>query len=327
MSATFSEIAQVIRDNQSFVILSHVRPDGDAIGSQIALGESLEAMGKTVYLVNEDGLPSALDFLPGSEKIIKPKAGDAPLDVDIAIALDCATKPRLGDNALAAAANAKTWINMDHHKSNPGYGDLNFIDSSSPATGQILYDFILAENLPFPPATCDSIYVAVSTDTGSFRYPSTTQHTYEMAADLVKRGVDVGAINEATYERNPYRRVELLRRLLNTLHLNEECTVADWQLHHSVKEELNLKPDDSEDLIDNIRAIDTVKVAAFFEELKGDSIRVSLRSKTDDIDACEIAQQFGGGGHSRAAGIRMDGPIESARERVLAAVHNALANS
>ena len=209
-NSTFPEIAKALREHQSFIIMSHVRPDGDAIGSQLALGHALEELGKTVYYVNEDGLPDNLAFLPHSENLIQPK-GEV-LDVEVAIAVDCATKPRLGDNALKAASKAKLWINIDHHISNPSYGDLNYIDGESPAAGKIIYDFIKSEGFPLSDVTRDAIYVAVSTDTGSFQYGSTTAGTYEMAADLVRRGLKVGQINVKTYDSYPYRRVELLRR-------------------------------------------------------------------------------------------------------------------
>ena len=319
---TFQEIADAIRTHDSFIILSHIRPDGDAIGSQIALGHALEQMGKTVHYINEDGTPDNLTFLPGSDKVQTPPA--EPLDVQVAIALDCATKPRLGDNALNAASKATLWINIDHHVSNPKYGDLNHIDSISPATGQILYNLITEQELPFSELTRDAIYVAVSTDTGSFQYSNTTAATYEMAADLVRRGIDVGTINALTYDNNPYRRIELLRSLLNTLELEQGGKVAHWELPNSVKEELNLKPEDSEDLIDLIRGIQGVIVAAFFEELPDGKIRVSLRAKDSSVNCSELAQRFKGGGHARAAGIRMPGPLDNARTKVLAAIDGML---
>lgn len=316
---TLKEITKALKKYDRFIILSHIRPDGDAIGSTVAIGSTLEAMGKTVTYVNEDGVPDNLAFLPGSDKISK--ATGEELDVEVAIAVDCANKPRLGDKSLAMAEKAGLWINIDHHKSNPSYGDLNHVDSTSPATGQILYNLITENDLPFTDEARDSIYVAVSTDTGSFQYSGTTAATYEMAADLVRRGVNTGKINELTYDSFPYRRIALTRELLNTLELSAEGAVADWQLLKSVKSDLNLKAEDSEDLIDMIRAIEGVNVALFFEELvETDAIRVSIRSKVGSIDACEVAQIFGGGGHSKAAGIRMDGPIEKAREAVIAEV-------
>jgi len=311
---TFSEITAALRDHQSFAVLSHVRPDGDAIGSQLAMGFALEAMGKKVVYLNEDGLPDNLTFLPGSERIVQP---DGPVGIDVALALDTATKPRLGENVLAAVGGAKLWINIDHHISNPGYGDLNYIDGGSPATGEIIYELIVDQELPLPDETRDAIYVAVSTDTGSFQYPSTTARTYEMAADLVRRGLDVGGINSLTYDNYPYRRLELMRALLNTLERSAGGQVADWRLSMDMRRELELRPEDSEGLIDTIRAIRGVTVAVFFEELDDGRVRVSMRSKDRRADVCQVAMKFGGGGHSMAAGIRMQGPLAEARAAVL----------
>ena len=321
-NATVEEIGEVLRSRQSFILLSHVRPDGDAIGSQLALGFSLLAMGKSVRMVNEDGLPETLAFLPGSERIESPPAD--PVDAEVAIALDTATKPRLGDAALHAASSADIWINIDHHISNPKYGDLNLIDSTSPATGEILYDLITQLDLPMPDESRDAIYVAVSTDTGSFQYPSTTARTYEMAADLVRRGLDVGAINSKTYDEQPYRRLELMRALLNTLELSPDGLVADWTMRDQTRIDLALRPEDSEGLIDIIRAIRGVQVALFFEELPDGKIRVSMRSKDRRYDVCKVAMEFGGGGHALAAGIRMKGPLEEAKAKVLAAIRQRI---
>ena len=314
----FGRIGEVIEKHQSFALLSHVRPDGDAIGSQLALGFSLLAMGKSVRMINEDGLPDNLAFLAGSERIESPPS--EPIDVEVAIALDTATKPRLGEAALHAVSAAGLWLNIDHHISNPGYGDINCIDATSPATGQILYDLITRLGMPMPAETRDAIYVAVSTDTGSFQYPSTTAKTYEMAADLIRRGLDVGTINSKTYDDHPYRRLELMRALLNTLERTPDGIVAHWELREKTRIDLALRPEDSEGLIDVIRAIRGVQLAAFFEELPDGKVRVSMRSKDKRLDVCQIAMEFGGGGHALAAGIRMKGPMDEAKPRVLAAI-------
>jgi phosphoesterase RecJ-like protein len=318
VNATFEQIGEVLRSRQSFLLLSHVRPDGDAIGSQLALGFVLMAMGKSVRLINEDGLPEGLAFLPGSERMESPPS--EPIEVEVAIALDTATKPRLGEAALHAASKAKIWLNIDHHISNPQYGDLNLIDATSPATGQILYDLITRLDLPLPPESRDAIYVAVSTDTGSFQYPSTTAKTYEMAADLIRRGVDVGTINSKTYDEQPFRRLELMRALLDTLGRTPDGLVAHWELREQTRLDLALLPEDSEGLIDVIRAIRGVQLAVFFEELADGKIRVSMRSKDRRLDVCKIAAQFGGGGHALAAGLRMKGPLAEAKVRVLEAI-------
>jgi phosphoesterase RecJ-like protein len=318
-NASFEQIGEVLRNHSSFVLLSHIRPDGDAIGSQLALGHALIAAGKNVRLINEDGLPDNLAFIAGSEKIERPPA--EPLDVEVAIALDTATRPRLGERSLHAASKAKIWLNIDHHISNPSYGDLNLIDPNSPATGQIIYQIIIALGLPLPAETRDAIYVAVSTDTGSFQYPSTTAQTYEMAADLIRRGLDVGTINSNIYDNYPYRRVELMRALLNTLELSTDGRVANWTMRDQLRIDLGLLPEDSEGLIDFIRAIRGVLLAVFFEELPDGKVRVSMRSKDRRLDVCQIALEFGGGGHPLAAGIRMTGPLEEAKSLVLGAIY------
>lgn len=318
-NASIETLGEIFRKHQSFALMSHVRPDGDAIGSQLALGLALEAMGKTVYYWNEDGLPENMEFLPQSHKISLPP-GDHPPHVDVAVALDTATKPRLGEQNLRAAAGASLWVNIDHHISNPRYGDVNFVDATSPATGQIIYEIIKALDLPLPEGTRDAIYVAVSTDTGSFQYDSTTARTYRMAADLLDRGLAVGDINAKTYDNHPYRRIELMRALLNTLELSDNGKVAYWEMLDATRVQLALRPEDSEGLIDMIRAIRGVQVAVFFEELPDGKIRVSMRSKDRSVNVCEIASVFGGGGHALAAGIRMTGPLDSAKEKVLAEI-------
>ena len=321
-TASFAQIGEVLQRHQSFVLLSHVRPDGDAIGSQIALGCALMAAGKSVRLFNEDGLPESLTFMRGAEHIERPPA--EPVVAEVVIALDTATRPRLGEGCLRAVANVPLWLNIDHHISNPGYGDLNLIDATSPATGEILYELIIALGLPLPEATRDALYVAVSTDTGSFQYPSTTAKTYDMAADLIRRGLDVGTLNSNTYDNHPFRRLELLRALLGTLELSSNGLVAHWTLDAATRRELALCPEDSEGLIDVIRAIRGVQVAVFFEESPDGKSRVSMRSKDRRYDVCQIATEFGGGGHSLAAGIRMHDPIDLAKARVLAAIQRRI---
>jgi phosphoesterase RecJ-like protein len=323
-NTTLEELAAVLRAHDSFVLLSHVRPDGDAIGSQLALGSSLMAAGKRVRFFNDDGLPENLAFLRGSRLIETPPA--EPLDVEVAIALDTGSQPRLGERSLHAASKAKIWLNIDHHISNPGYGDLNHIDPLSPATGQILYELIVAAGLPFPEIARDALYVAISTDTGSFQYSSASARTYEIGADLIRRGLDLGAINSATYDSHPFRRIELLRALLGTLERDDDGQLAHWELRQQTCRDLDLMPEDSEGLLDMIRGIRGVQVAVFFEELTDGKIRVSMRSKDRRYNVCDVATAFGGGGHPLAAGIRMAGPMERVKPLVLDALRQSLAS-
>lgn len=316
-------IAALLRAHDSFVILSHVRPDGDAIGSQTGLGLSLRAAGKKVTMLNEDGCPDSLLFLPGAADVTKPDG--SPVDAAVVIAVDTATRERLGHGVLAQLDGTdRVWINIDHHVSNPGYGDHVHIDPSSPATGQIIYELLAGNGFPVDDAVRRNLFVAISTDTGSFQYPSTTARTFSIAAEMVSAGLDVGGLSSLTYHRRPLRKTVLLQRLFQSLELSAGNRVADWQLTAATRAELALKPDDSEDLIDHIRSIDTVQVAVFFEELPDGKIRVSSRSKDHGIDVCKICQQFGGGGHPLAAGARLSGPLATARQRFLQAIYEAL---
>ena len=313
-NATFDEIGKVLRGHQRFAVLSHVRPDGDALGSQLALTLSLQKLGKDVMAWNEDGLLEKYNFLPGGEQLRGPSNG--PQDFDVAIALDTATQNRLG-TAADSVRSAKTWINIDHHPSNPGYGDLFYIDPTAPATGQILYELIRSQQLPIDAPIAENLFVAISTDTGSFQYPNTTARTFEIGAQLLRCGVNVGRVSQLLYENYPRRRTELLRELLGTMRVEGHGKVASFSLSLKVAADLKVKPEDNEGLIDHLRAIQGVVVAAFFEELVEGKVRVSMRSKSDAADVCAICEKFGGGGHKLAAGARVRGTLAEVEEKVL----------
>ncbi len=319
--STLAEIADLIRTKQRFVVISHIRPDGDALGCTIAMGLCLRALGKEVQMWNDDGCVERFHFLPGSELVKQPP--EVPEEFDVAIMLDTAVKER-GGRCVKAVKSAGTWINMDHHVSNPRYADLNFIDSTSPATGQILFELFRAGNLPLTYEMADSLYVAISTDTGSFQYPNTTARTYEIGAELVRLGVNVGTLSQNLYESHPRRRIELLKAMLNVMRFSSDDRVASIALPLTIVRELGTKPDDTEGLIDHIRSIEGVRIAAFFEELPDGLVRVSLRSKDKSTDVCEIASAFGGGGHTLAAGLRTRGTLAEVQEKVLQAIHDKL---
>ena len=320
---SLAEIGSAIRAAERILVLGHVRPDGDAIGSQVALASSLREAGKDTLVINEDGCPPSLLFLPGSEMVSRP--GENNFDADLCVALDTANRERLGPGCLKVAGEVPTIINIDHHVSNEGYGDLVHVDALAPATGQIVFELLMQEGLPLTAEARDCLFVAISTDTGGFRYPSTTARTYEIAAELIRSGANCGALSTAVYERYPFRRLELLRELLGVLRLSQDGRVASWALDLGMKERLSLQPEDSENLTDLIRAVDTVDVAVFFEEVDGGLVRVSMRSKrVEAADVCEVCRFFGGGGHSLAAGARVKGELENVVEEVLSKVHEFL---
>jgi phosphoesterase RecJ-like protein len=323
-SSTFAEIARALREHQSFAVLSHVRPDGDALGSQLAMALALRQMGKDVRVWNEDGMLQKYSFLPRAELMSSPPALKEA--VDVVLALDTAIQNRLG-TAIEAVASSKLCINIDHHPSNPGYGDLVYIDAAAPATGQILFELLKAEKFPIDGEIAENLFVAISTDTGSFQYSNTTARTFAIAAELVAHGVDVGRVSQQLYESYPRRRIELLRELLRTMRFEAGGRVASFSLSLQTAAELGVLPEDNEGLIDHIRAIQGVIVAVFFEELADGKVRVSMRSKEQKVDVCAICQQFGGGGHTLAAGARVRGTLAEVEEKILEAVCHVLGHN
>ncbi len=320
---SLAEAAEALLAAGRVVVLGHVRPDGDAIGSQIALASSLLAAGKQVVVLNEDGCPASLRFLAGAEMVERPGGGE--VEADLCVALDTANRSRLGEGCLASTAAVPMLLNIDHHISNERYGDLVHVDAGAPATGQILFELISEAGLPLTPEARDSLFVAISTDTGGFRYPATTARTFEIGAELLRAGADAGALSSMVYERYPFRRIELLRELLGVLRLTSGGRVASWALDLATKDALSLQPDDSENLTDLIRAIEGVDVAVFFEELRGGTVRVSMRSKSAAAaDVCEICKTFGGGGHALAAGARIEGGLGEVSGRVLDRIDQTL---
>jgi len=263
-NCSLSEIAGAIKSHQSFVIMSHVRPDGDALGCEIAMGLCLKALGKDVKVWNQDGVLEKYSFLPCSELVVQPPA--TPEDFDVAISLDTAVEDRVGTCAQALG-NIKLRINIDHHVSNNHYGDLAYIDPTSPATGQILHELIKSQGLPFSLEMAENLFVAISTDTGSFQYPNTTARTFEIGAELVQAGVNVGRLSQQIYESYPRRRIDLMRALLNVLKITCNDRVASFSLSMETAKSVGAQPEDNEGLIDTIRAIEGIVVAAFIEEL------------------------------------------------------------
>jgi bifunctional oligoribonuclease and PAP phosphatase NrnA len=310
----FAEIGRVLREHNKFAVLSHVRPDGDALGSTLALALSLKGLGKEVRAWNEEGMLEKYNFLAQAELLTQPPS--EPEDFDIVVALDTAVQNRLG-STTSAVRHAKLWINIDHHPSNPRYGDLVYIDPTAPATGQILFEFLTNQNFPITPEIAENLYAAISTDTGSFQYPNTTVRTFEIAAELVRCGVEVGRISQLLYENFPRRRIELLRELLGTMQFGCHGKLAWFSLSQAAALALGVIPEDNEGLIDHLRATRGVIVAIFFEELIDGKVRVSMRSKNEAVDVCAICTQFGGGGHVLAAGARVRGTLPEVEKTIV----------
>jgi len=313
-------IIEQIRASNTFCIVGHIRPDGDCIGSQIALSLALRNEGKTVRCWNEDVVPDKLAFLDPDHLLEKPKTG---MTFDCVIAADCASFERLG-KCGAAIGNRKLLINIDHHQSNTRYGDINWISAREASTGELIFKLLKAASWPITPKIADCLFTAVSTDTGSFQYATTKPMTYNTAGELVKRGANLAKICDEVYQSYPMSRVRLLKHLYNKFRLTHDNQIAYLWLKKKDFARTGADTSESEGLIDHIRDMQPVEIACVFEELELNITRISLRSKTDKVNVNQIAALFGGGGHKAAAGARIPGSPLSVQRRVIGAIKKAL---
>ena len=314
-------IIESVREHHTFCIVGHIRPDGDCIGSQVGLGLALKNEGKQVVCWNEDAAPAKLKFLDPTGMFARPKKGET---FDCVIATDCASFERMGKTG-DCIANRKVMINIDHHESNTRYADVNWVSAREASTGELIFRLLKVARWPITKPIADNLFTAVSTDTGSFQYANTRPGTFHTGAELVTRGANLAKICDEVYQSYPLSRVRLLKLVYNKFRLAADDRIAWFWLKKADFSRTGAVTNDSEGLIDHIRAIEPVVVACVFEELDPELTRISLRSKSDKINVNEIAAQFGGGGHSAAAGARIAGNPLSVQRRVLAAVKKALA--
>ena len=314
-------ILDAVRPCQTFCVAGHVRPDGDCVGSQLGLTLALRKEGKQVVCWNEDRVPQKYAFLDPEGILQKPKAGES---FDCVIVLDSASFERLG-RVAELIQKRQVLINIDHHTSNTRFGDINWVMARAPSTGELIYQLLRQARWPITPAIADCLFTAVSTDTGSFQYPTTRPTSYHVAGQLVKRGADLEKICHEVYQSYPLSRVRLLQRVYNRFRLTDRDRIAYFWLKPADFARAGADQADSEGLIDHLRAIEPVVVACIFEEVEPELVRVSLRSKTTAVDVNEIAARFGGGGHPAAAGARIAGRPLSVQRRVIAAIKQALA--
>ena len=320
--STLLDAGAKIINAKSIIILAHYRPDGDAIGSCLALASSLRAMGKAVTTVNQDDTPEYLKFLESDENQVVQV--NSPLHADLIIALDCATIERLGVETLALL-EAPSVLTIDHHITNEQYGDDLILDTKAAATGEILYNLIKENNFPLPNDARDALYVAISTDTGSLQYSNASPETYQTMASLVAAGVDVASINAMTYFNHSVRKVEILRECLQNFQLAHQGQVSYWTVSHEAQAKVGTQRGDMEGLMDILRGIAGVRACFTLEEDASGEIRLSMRSKDEALDVSQVCAQFGGGGHRMAAGAAIHGEkLDSCAQQVLAILANAL---
>lgn len=316
-------ILELVRGASHVVLATHVHPDGDALGSLFGLADILEAMGKKVFQYLEEPVSRLYDFLP--------RCALANTDLDaalqfveeageesnvLAIALDCGDGERLGqakDKLLSIAP----FVVIDHHLGHRAFGDYLWLESDCSSTGEMLYELALALDAKVSLNAAFCLYVAIVTDTGSFRYESTSPRTLRIAADLVEKGVSPDEVAQRVYDNYTLARLRLMEMVLATLEIHAEGRIGLIRVDTDMFEQSGATSDDVEGFINYPRSLSSVKVAAFFKEIKKGLVSVSLRAK-GTVDVATIAAGFGGGGHKNAAGFRFsDKPIQDVQEEVL----------
>jgi bifunctional oligoribonuclease and PAP phosphatase NrnA len=301
------------------LMLGHVHPDADVLGTLLALGEALEARGWRVVAGGPHPAPGALDFLPGVARyqVLKQLEGR----FDVAVLTDCPNPDRTEGLIDAARAASGAVVNIDHHPDNRRYGSVNWIDVGAAATGEMVYRLLMALGAPLTPSIASNLFTAVHTDTGSFRYSNVTPETFRIASALTEAGADPAAVSSALYERRAADALSSLGTALSRVRVSEDGRIAWLALPAGLVSERFVE---SEELVNYPRSIVTVKVGCLLREIGGGRVKVSLRAK-GEVDVNRIAAKFGGGGHVNAAGCTVPGSLDAVTEQVLEAVRTAVA--
>jgi bifunctional oligoribonuclease and PAP phosphatase NrnA len=303
------DVLNAIRPRQKFVLTSHARPDGDAIGSALACGQILRLMGKEAQVVMKDPVPRIYQRLPFADQVVHSDSIIGEYDAALLLECDSIQRTRL------LGLDERFLISIDHHISGRNFAHVNWIDPSAVATGELVYRLGCAAGITISPEIATCLYTALLTDTGSFMFEGTNAHTFALARELVLAGADPAHCARAIYFGHSTAKMRLLGAALSNLH--REGSLAWIWITHEQMERFNAKEEDCEGLVNYALSIGDVEVAMFFREQPDKRYRVSLRSK-GRVNVASIAETFGGGGHTCASGCSLDGPLTIAVNRILA---------
>ncbi len=320
MENKYKSATERLLDCQKILVVSHVNPEGDAIGSSLGLALALRAAGKDVTSHLADGIPKLFQFLPGADKIVTELDPDEPFDATFAV--DCGQKNRLGDPVMALK-DPGTLINIDHHATNDRFGDINVVEADKSSAGEMVYDFLKASSIEITKDAAINLYVAIHTDTGSFHYSSSRPSSFIAAGELVALGADPWEVATRVYENHPVEKFKLLGRVLNTLEVFEEgpYKVATVNVSLEMFEETGASSDLSDGFVNYARSVEGVEVGILFRETGDGTYKLSMRG-LGGVDVAALAQKFGGGGHRNAAGAAIDGTLDEVKTIVLSALRD-----
>jgi bifunctional oligoribonuclease and PAP phosphatase NrnA len=325
MPLDWTPFVDVVRRHQRFVLTTHIRPDGDGLGSMLALADLLERHGKTVQMTVASAIPPRYDFLDPEKRVRRfALPGEAYRSADAAIVLDTGTWNQLGDFGTFLRTLAVSKVVIDHHPTQDDLGALQLVDTSAEATGRLVFEAVTALGGPLTEKAAHCLFVALAMDTGWFRHANTTPATFTLAAMLVRAGAQPTTAYDWLFERSTLGRLKLTGLVLERLQTALGGKVAYTEIRRGDYEATGALPQDSEDLVNYTRSLAGVEVGLFFMEQPRGGVKVSFRSQAR-VDVGKLAEQLGGGGHRLASGAILEGSLEDARTRVLASVAAALA--
>jgi bifunctional oligoribonuclease and PAP phosphatase NrnA len=319
MTSAKNEICDAIHAHRRFLITSHARPDGDSIGSQLAMYYALEALGKEARIVNADPAPDHYMEFPGVDRIEVARAV-VEQDADALIVMESGDLPRTGVSGL----EGRFTINIDHHQGNTYYGTLNWVDLSAAACGEMVFDLIEVLGVPLTIEIATHVYLAILTDTGSFHYSNITPKTFDICRRATEAGVNPAAMARRVFDQNSFGKLKLIGALLDQMDLLDNGRLAVMLLNDDILNTTSTTYNDTEGLINLPLTAREIQAVVFFKLGADGDIHVSMRSKYD-VDIRAIAARHGGGGHKNAAGFKLRGPVEAVREGVIAEVRDAIA--
>ena len=312
-----SQVVELIEKKKFFGITTHARPDGDGIGSSLGLYWLLRSLGKEVEIIFRDDIPVSYSELPDSDKIRT--IGKTDKTYDAVFVIECSDALRPGIEGL----EKQFVVNIDHHATSELFGDINWIDSTASATGEMIYNLCKAIGGKISREIADCVYMALVADTGSFHYSNTTERTFKVASELVRIGVKPHKISEAIYNSYPWSHVALLAQITPTIKRDESGRVAWMRQDLKMVEETGAVDGDNNGFVNIPLSAKEVLAVVFMKEVRPDTYRVSLRSK-GDINVAKVAEKFGGGGHKNASGCRVTGDWDTNEREIVRAVLEAV---
>jgi len=312
-----SQVVELIESKKRFAITSHIRPDGDSLGSSLGLYWLLRALDKEVEVIMRDPVPHAYQQLPGAKDVHVVPAADPSYQAVFVIECSDISRPGLID------LEKQTVVNIDHHSTTALFGTINWIDSTASAVGEMIYNLCKATGVRVTKEIAECVYTALITDTGSFHYSNTTERTFKVASELVRTGVKPAKTAEAVFASYPWSRIELMGAVLSTARRDPSGRVACMRQSLEMQRQAQASDEDADGFVNYPLTVEEVEAVAMLKECEPGIYRTSLRSK-GDVNVAKVAEKFGGGGHRNAAGCTLKGSWEAAESEIVSLLQEAV---